>query len=353
MSGALEEPLFGATRYASAFDLLETTSQMVQALADCADMISLSSKDLNVGILRHGATLASVRFPKSERNMVLGFAQPPDHQLASTYAGAIVGPVANRVSGGTVIIDGTNYQMEQNEKGITALHSGADGLHAKIWSVQAQTQSMVTLTTTLDDMACGLPGTRKFTASYEVSAATLRLEITATTDHPTPINIAAHPYWSLDGHSQINHHELSIAATHYTPVDAQNIPTGDVTAVTGTLFDFTSPKRVPLDPALDVNFCLSDAERLAPMPAARLTGTDGTQLDIATTAPGLQIYNGAHLPDIPGARDDGFDLRRFGGLAIEPQFWPDAPNSASFPQITLEPGRTWRQITTYTLSKPE
>lgn len=284
--------------------------------------------------------------------MVLGCADPQNHLLVPAYAGAIVGPIANRVSGGMVTLNGTAYQMERNENDITSLHSGADGIHAQNWFIQTQTSDHVTLSTTLEDGACGLPGLRQITASYAVTGCTLRLEITATTDQPTPINIAAHPYWCLDGRPQIDQLELSLTASEYTPVDAQNIPTGEVASVADTMFDFRTPKPVPLDPALDVNFCLSNRDRTTPVPAAQLKGGDGTQLDIATTAPGLQVYGGAHLPAVPGAKDDGTDLRPFGGLAIEPQFWPDAPNRPAFPQITLTPGKIWRQITTYDFMRP-
>ncbi|MFY8145157.1 MAG: galactose mutarotase, partial [Rhodobacter sp.] len=35
----------------------------------------------------------------------------------------------------------------------------------------------------------------------------------------------------------------------------------------------------------------------------------------------------------------------FAGLALEAQRWPDAPNQPGFPQVTLDPGKTYRQVT--------
>lgn len=35
----------------------------------------------------------------------------------------------------------------------------------------------------------------------------------------------------------------------------------------------------------------------------------------------------------------------FAGLALEARHWPDAPNQPGFPQVTLDPGKTYRQVT--------
>jgi len=35
----------------------------------------------------------------------------------------------------------------------------------------------------------------------------------------------------------------------------------------------------------------------------------------------------------------------FAGLALEARHWPDAPNQPGFPQVTLDPGEVYRQVT--------
>lgn len=313
--------------------------------------IDLSTEDLRVRILPRGAALVGVYLAPYPRNLVLGFADTSAHLSIPVYAGALVGPIANRVSHGRVPLADETFQMECNEGGKTTLHSGAAGLHAHMWNVNRQTKTETTLTTTLHDGVGGLPGDRTINATYAVSANTLRLTITATTTKPTPMNIAAHPYWNLDDHRDLSAHRLQVHALETTQTDAQNLPTGVTAATVGTLFDFETPEAVPLDPALDINYCLAHAPRPQPQPAATLIGADGIQLDIATTAPGLQVYNGAHLPSLAGVLEHGKDLRPYGAIALEPQFWPDAPNIPTFPQITLMPGETWQHITTYRLSR--
>jgi aldose 1-epimerase len=312
--------------------------------------LTIGSDALRIRVLPLGAALVGAYLTGQDRNLVLGFADPHDHARLPGFAGSIVGPVANRIRGGVLTIDGDVYQMPQNEAGQTTLHSGPDGLHTRIWQVQAHSPDRLILGITLPEGACGLPGTRVITADYHITERSLTLTLSAVTDRPTAINLAPHAYWNLDGHADISGHTLQINADRIVPTDAQNLPTGAVIPVADTAFDFTTARRVPLTPALDVNYCLSDAPLTTPRPAATLIGADGTQLSIATTAPGLQVYNGAFLPDIPGVLPGMKPLRPYHGIALEPQFWPDAPHHPHFPQITLYPNQTFRQITQYRIT---
>lgn len=314
------------------------------------DPIDIRSSALHLRILPQGAALVGVRFADHPRNLVLGFADPADHTRVPIYAGALVGPVANRLRDGVVQIDGKRWKMQRNEAGITALHSGDDGLHAQLWRVIAYEPHRVTLACMLPDGLGGLPGNRRFAVTYQVDGACLTLTVEAQTDQPTPINVAAHPYWNLDGRKDVSGHHLEVFADTYLPTDAQNLPTGAQAQVAGTAFDFRTPNPVPLSPKLDVNFCLAGHMRADPVPAAKLTGTDGTTLKIDTNAAGLQVYNGAYLPQTALATADFPEIAPYAAIALEPQHWPDAPNQPDFPQITLHPDAIYRQITRYTLS---
>ena len=313
--------------------------------------LHIGSDTLEVTILPLGASLVGVRFAGQSRNLVLGFADPADHARVSVYAGAIVGPVANRIRNGRVTLEGQTHQMPLNEAARTTLHSGPDGLHAQVWEVQDRGPDQVTLTCALPDGACGLPGNRSFTARYRVEDSTLTCTLDATTDQTTAINLAAHPYWNLDGSADVSGHMLHVCADTYLPTDAGNLPTGEQAPVTGTAFDFTTPRAVPLTPELDVNYCLRKRCAPSPLPAAYLRGSDGTTLCIETTAPGLQVYNGAYLPETAPVWQDGPKVTPFAAIALEPQHWPDAPHHADFPQITVMPKRHYRQISRYSLTR--
>ena len=316
-----------------------------------ASSITIRSDTIHATILPRGAALVGVRFAEQDRNLVIGFADPADHINVSICAGSLVGPIANRVRGGRVMLDGRSYQMPLNEDA-NCLHSGPDGLHTLLWQVEEKTINHVTLSCELQDGANGLPGNRRITARYRIDANTLTLKIDATTDQPTPMNIAPHPYWNLDGQPDVSAHRIGVHATHYLPTDSQGLPTGEERLLAGSDFDFTTEKPVPLTADLDVNFCLASAPVDRPQPAATLRGGDGTCLDIATTAPGLQVYAGSALPDMAVDMADCPPLRPYSGIALEPQHWPDAPHHEYFPQITLMPGETYSQTTHFTLTPP-
>ncbi|AXI42655.1 galactose mutarotase [Sulfitobacter sp. SK011] len=313
--------------------------------------ITISSDTLCATILPQGAALVGVRFAGQTRNLVIGFADPADHTKVPICAGSLVGPIANRVQDGRVTLDGQTYQMPQNEN-TNCLHSGPDGLHTRLWQIELQTPESVTLSCALADGMNGLPGNRQILARYSVEADTLTLTITATTDRATPMNVAAHPYWNLDGTPDVGGHRIAVNATQYLPTDPQGLPTGERHITRGSEFDFETEKPVPLSPALDVNFCLASAPLATPTHAATLTGSDGTRLDIATTAPGLQVYAGASLPDLAVEMADCPPLKPYSGIALEPQHWPDAPHHDHFPQITLVPGQTYAQSTHFRLTPP-
>lgn len=312
-------------------------------------LIHLQNDHMHITLRPRGAALIGLRLTGRTENFVLGFADPQDHDRIPIYAGALVGPVANRLGRGQVTIDGKTHQMPLNENGQTTLHSGPEGLHAQDWQLQAQDAASATLTCALPDGHCGLPGNREITARYTLNGDALTLEITATTDAPTPMNIAAHPYWALDGFGARSNHSLQIPANRYLPTGPDNLPFGSPTATSHTLYDFTTARPVPQDPALDVNYCLpaDGAVHLA----ATLTGASGVQLDLSTNAPGLQVYNGAHLPDLPGVLSGGHDLRPYSAIALEPQHWPDAPHNPGFPSILLQTGARYHQISRYRITQ--
>ena len=72
----------------------------------------------------------------------------------------------------------------------------------------------------------------------------LKVEMQASTDRTTLVNMAHHSYWNLAGHDSgtILDHELTLYADRYTP-GTPMVPDGRVLVVTGTPFDFTTAKR--------------------------------------------------------------------------------------------------------------
>jgi aldose 1-epimerase len=239
--------------------------------------------------------------------------------------------VANRIGGAQAVIADRLRQFEANDKGGSCLHSGSAGTHLQVWRLTDTTADSATLRIDLADGAGGFPGNRSLTARFSLCApATLRLELGAQTDAPTIFNATSHSYWNLDGTTRWAGHTLQVLADHWLPTDAHARPTGEVALCDGSPLDFRQPIRItPENPALDHCFCLS-AQRRALQKALVLTGASGVSMTVATTEPGVQIYD---------------NRGPYAGLAIETQGWPDAPSHPHFPAITLQPGVSLHQIT--------
>jgi aldose 1-epimerase len=203
-----------------------------------------------------------------------------------------------------------------------------------------------TLTVDLPDGEGGFPGNRRVTAHWRVAApGTLSLDITTTTDAATIVNITNHSYWNLDGAPRWQGHTLRIAADHVLAVDDDLIPTGTLTPVADADLDFrTARPPVPGQPPIDTNFCLAGGRR-AMTDVLWLTGRSGVAMTLASTEPGVQVYDGlrAQRPGGPGPYE---------ALAIEAQGWPDAPNHPGFPSVDLAAGGSVTQSMQWRFSRP-
>jgi len=300
-------------------------------------------------VLTLGATLQDMRLPGVPHSLTLGTPELAAYLGPMRYAGAVVGPVANRIGGARVTVAGRVYPLEAN-RGQNHLHGGSDGLHSRVWQVVDAATDTVLLRCDLPEGACGMPGNRRITARYSLAPDALKIELRAETDAPTLMNPAAHPYWNLDGSDDIAGHHLRIAADHYLPTTPEGLPTGERRAVAGTPFDFREGRGLAPPDGLDHNFCLSDHPE-APRPVAWLTGRSGLRLTLETTAPGLQVFEARGFNSAPHAGHGGVPYGVFAGLALEPQFWPDTPNHPDFPPILLEPGTVFSQTSRFAFAR--
>lgn len=314
--------------------------------------VILDNGTLRVCLLTLGATLQDVRLAGLDRPLTLGGERVADYVLGGPlhYFGAIVGPVANRIRDARTELDGRSLKFDPNGAGGHVLHGGEMGLNHKIWDIEAADETRVLFATAAPDGEGGFPGNRRFTAEFRLDGAALLMTLGAETDAPTLVNLANHSYWNVGGGADFHGHLLQIDAERWLPTDETNRPTGEIRAVAGTPMDFRTPRALTAADAIDHNFCLADSRR-ALTEVASLTGPDGTRLDIATTEPGLQIYDTRHLPAEGIA---GLDGRRYGpraGVAIEAQLWPDAPTYPEFPSIRLDPGASYEQVTRWSFSR--
>jgi aldose 1-epimerase len=316
--------------------------------------IVLSDGTLSVAVLTLGAILQDVRLAGVSHSLTVASPDIAAYTGALRSAGALMGPVVNRISGGRARLGGTVYEFERNQDGQHTRHAGSAGTNHKLWQIGERRDDAVVLELALPDGEGGFPGNRVVAARFALPApGTLEMTVTVTTDADSWINFANHSYWNLDGTAAYAGHHLRVAADRYCVPGPGDLVTGEVRPVADTAFDFRAgrPLAPRADPKYDVNLCLSD-DRVPPREVLWLTGAGGVSMTVATTEPGLQIYDGNGLNGAGAPDHAGRPIQPYAGIAIEPQGWPDAPNQRGFPSIILRAGQAYRQITRWRFAAP-
>lgn len=306
--------------------------------------VVLAAGGVRVRILTLGAALNDLRLAGVDWPLTLGGSAVVAYEGPMRYFGSIVGPVANRIAGAAAEIGGRRFRFDAND-GVNCLHGGRDGVDTRNWRIDQVSGARLVLALELADGEGGFPGNRRIEADFAVAApAELVLTIKTTSDAPTLANFANHSYWNLDGAATLEGHVLRIDAERFLPLGPDLIPLGGTAPIGGTAYDFRAGRRLEPPARLDGNLCLSDRSRKL-CEVAELVGRRGVRLQLATTEPGLQIYDAARIGTAPNAGHGGAPYGAFSGLALEAQLWPDASNHAEYPPILLGAGETRTQIT--------
>ena len=331
-----------------------------------------NAKGVSATIITYGATLQSLIAPDrtgAKADIALGFADAGAYVRNASYFGASVGRFANRIGKGKFSLDGKTYQLALNNNGVAALHGGVKGFDKQVWKVvdiKRGPVASVTFSHVSPDGEEGYPGTLTATATYALDEANqLTVTYGATTDKPTIVNMTNHALFNLAGEGSPDGamgNVLTLAADGYTPVDAELIPTGAITPVAGTPFDFRKPtvvakrSRDASDPQIvvgrgyDHNMVLTGKSGGAPRLAARLADPkSGRVMEILSDQPGIQFYTGNFIDGTLTGKS-GKIYRQGDGIALEPQHFPDAPNKPAFAPVRLDPGQTYSNTMVFRLT---
>ena len=198
-------------------------------------------------ILSWGAVLRDLVVPSASgpQRVTLGLNSIEDYLAHSPSFGAVPGRFANRIANGRFTLDGVAYQLARKPGEKHTLHGGPKGFNKRVWKLGEHGDSFVTLTLKSPDGEAGFPGNLTAVCVYRMlEPATLRVELTATCDGPTVINLTQHAYFNLDGSADVLDHELKLDCDFYTPADAELIPTGEIRSVADTAFDFRKARTI-------------------------------------------------------------------------------------------------------------
>jgi aldose 1-epimerase len=301
-----------------------------------------NARGMTAGVMEHGATITGLRVPDREGRLagvVLGADSLDAYLRGYSAAGAVMGRVANRIANARFTLDGREFRVTANA-GPHQLHGGRNGFGRKVWRGET------------------VPGTLDVTVTYTLSDDnTLRLDYTAVTDKPTPVNLTSHAYFNLAGEGDVWGHLVWIAADRITAADAELIPTGAFAPVAGTPLDFTAPAAigariealVPTTRGYDHNFVLRNGGQSFARAAWCYEPSSGRLMEVYTDQPGLQLYTGKRVFR-DGKPAAAAPEQRHNTVCFETQHFPDSVNQPHFPSVILRPGKTFRSATAFRFS---
>ncbi|WVZ13106.1 hypothetical protein V8G54_017636 [Vigna mungo] len=318
----------------------------------------LERENFKLNLTNYGATIVSVVTPDKHgklADIVLGYDSIDSYKNDTTYFGAVIGRVANRIGGAKFTLYDKTYHLPANDHGNT-LHGGTRGLSDVIWTVESHKKhSHVTFTYDSPENEQGFPGKVKVKVTYKlVGAHKLIVKMIAkSVDKATPVNLAQHTYWNLGGHKSGNilSHNVQIFGSHITPVDKLLIPTGEIRSVKGTPYDFLQPKKVvthirKLPDLYDINYVLNKSFQNQLTKAAVVRDpVSGRKMELWSNQLGMQFYTSGQLNGTKGK--DGAIYHKFAGIALETQGFPDSVNHPYFPTQIVKPGETYEHIMLY------
>jgi len=328
---------------------------MTTAKAEDIREFTLQDGPVRLSLLNLGAVTRGWWVPCGGASVpvVLGYDDPARYLSDEAHLGGIAGRVANRMTGGRLVLDGVHYQLSQNE-GDTHLHGGAGGLNRRIWQADADSAGRrVRFTYHSPDGEEGYPGAVDFTVTISLDGSAVTYDMRAEVDRPTPINLAQHNYYALAGQAEIWDQRLTVQADRMTPLDRMQLPEGGIVALAGTRYDYQRGAILadndPQRRGSDANLVLRDGlDRTAPV--AELSAPNGLRMRMWSDQPDVQLYTAIHLAAQDGAHP-GQRIAPFHGICLEPQGYPDAMNQPEFPSIVVTPEAPYRQVLTVDIAE--
>ena len=299
-------------------------------------------------ILSYGATLQSLIFPDGT-DVVLGFDNLEGYLGEHPYFGAVIGRIANRTGEAYFDINDMRYDIPANE-GVNNLHSGPQGFDRVNWAYEIKDNALI-LRHTSPDGHQGFPGKLQTELRFQFDNTTLVIEIRASTDKATPVNITYHPYFNFTngGKTPCTDHMLEIFADDVMQKNEEHLPTGMFLPNT-----YNKARRISDTESqnLDYNFVIRTPPETGMFKHAKLwSETTGHKIIICSTQPCLQAYTGKSIPSLKGKAGRVYGPNH--GIALEPQGYVDSFNHDNFPTALLKPDETYNHKINYTFRPGE
>lgn len=314
---------------------------------------NIKSKDVKASVLNYGAVLHKLEVRSKDGSFVdvVGGYEDIDGYLNGVYKhGAVIGRVANRIQNGVITINGEKYQLSLNENR-NHIHGGYCGWNKRIWEVDSAAENYVRLKLFDPDGCEGYPGNVKAYVTYTAEDNMLVLDVEAVTDKTTVINVTNHSFFNLNGFesNDIRNHTFKINSCDITLTDENNIPTGEVVSAKGTVYDFTSERKIslPNHDIYDLNYVFADKNFSSK--ASAYSPATGINMEVLSDMPALQFYTVDR--SFCSKRDKcGNATKDNSWFCLEPQYSPDSPNHSNFISCFVEPEQKYLHRVAYKFS---
>lgn len=298
---------------------------------------------------------------KRELDVVLGYDTPEEYRESETFFGAMIGPIADRLDGGSCVLGGKRVQLPLNA-GPDSMHSGPNGFHSQIWD-WAYLDDGVSFFRRFGDGEIGFGGTLDVRLNYRIPAPdTLRLEYSAHCDQETALSMTNHSYFNLDGGAKhCRDQRITLHASRYAETCREQDPicTGCTPSVEGMPFDMREGRllaevlkakdfrELRTGGGID-HYFLTDGEGMREHSCIESLES-GLTLRCRSDATGLLVYSGNGLETEHGK--NGSVYEKNWGICLETQSFPNGVNLSEWrEQLLLARGEEYTSATEFVFS---
>ncbi|PHQ59438.1 MAG: galactose mutarotase [Maribacter sp.] len=287
--------------------------------------VTINTPFITLIVLDYGAIIQKLLVKDKDgksTNVVVGYDYPSLYPSDRASLGACIGRFAGRISNTGFELDREVYSLF-GMHGIH-LHGGKEGFAKKYWTIEEVhrgNEPFVRLSYYSKHLEEGYPGNLKVSVTYTLIGSTLQITHKASTDRSTIVNLTNHSYFRLDNDDSVNQYQLQLNCKELVETKENLLPTGKITAVEGTEYDFLNTKKIaglPLDTPYVID---TKAEKAARVYSKK----SGIVMEVETDQPAVVVYTPPHFP----------------GICFETQNYPDAPNHKNFPSSVLRPGEIY------------
>ncbi|MBM7570631.1 aldose epimerase family protein [Aquibacillus albus] len=321
-----------------------------------------NDQGMEVSFLDFGGIITNILAPDKNNqleNVVLGYKNYEDYLDNPNFFGALVGRVAGRIQGAQFELEDNTYNVPVNENE-SHLHGGAPGFHKVIWGSKPFENSNevgVKLSHFSPDGENGYPGNLKMNVTYALNNDNeFSITYEGDVDQTSVLTATNHSYFNLSGglKDTILNHTITMDSSKFVELDEKLIPTGEILAVDGTVFDFREGRKIQdgttsdhqqnavAPDGYDHFFIFDDNQK------EKITLEDeasGRKMTVTTEQPGVVMYTSNNLAD-------GLELlegssKRYHGVCLETQASPASIHHEGFPSVIIQKDEKYAKKTTF------